>query len=225
MPAIMVSKILNAYDNHVPEKVTGTVNIEHKKCRMWNSEEDILLLAAIHKYGLGDWKSISIFVGGGRSRSQCSQRWGRALDPHITKVPWDAEEEQRLIELVAEHGEHSWASVAKKLGTRSDVQCRYRYYQIIKRKNSAAKEEKQIVQPAPCIPQKQIVTQRISLYPSPIDFIEKISIRELPSFDTFFSKNLFNCPLEELIPPLKPRVKKISEPTSPINLPQFIPVC
>ena len=132
LPSNFIYKVLDAYDNHkIEKKITQTQLMGNKKCRMWNRSEDILLLAAIHKYGLGDWKSISIFVGGGRSRSQCSQRWGRALDPRITKVAWDSAEEQRLCEIVSEVGEHSWANVAKRLGTRSDVQCRYRYYQIL----------------------------------------------------------------------------------------------
>lgn len=224
MPAVMVSKILDAFDNHKPEKISGMSGCEHKKCRMWNSEEDILLLAAIHKFGLGDWKSISLFVGGGRSRSQCSQRWGRALDPRITKVAWDAQEEKRLCELVAEHGEHSWASVAKKLGTRSDVQCRYRYYQILKRRNVLQKPEPQFAQPS-CIIQRQTFKPIIQTRPV-IEKVERCNYQQMSSFDALFNKNLFNCPLEELIPPLKLRTKRPSEPSSPVALiPQFISVC
>jgi len=225
LPAIMVSKILDAFDNHKPEKATGAINDFHKKCRMWNSEEDILLLAAIHKYGLGDWKSISVFVGGGRSRSQCSQRWGRALDPRITKVPWSAQEESKLLELVTEHGEHSWATVAKSLGTRSDVQCRYRYYQVIKRKNSLVKPEPQVAKTVSNIVPQQIYNNPIPKAPTHIEVLKRFDFHEISPVNPFFNKNLFNCPLEELIPPLKPRIKKLSEPASPITLlPTFITV-
>lgn len=104
---------------------------------LWRQEEDILLLAAIHRYGLGDWKSISHFVGNGRTRSQCSQRWGRALDPKIAKIPWSKEEDDNLLKLVQEFGPHTWAKIARNMSSRSDVQCRYRYIQLMKKEHSS----------------------------------------------------------------------------------------
>jgi hypothetical protein len=222
-PAVMVQKILNAFDNHKPVKASESELRQHKKCRMWNAEEDILLLAAIHKFGLGDWKSISNFVGGGRSRSQCSQRWGRALDPRIAKVAWDANEEQRLINLVAEHGEHSWAIVSKKLGTRSDVQCRYRYYQIVKKGNALIKPEPRFYK-QPHIVQKQVY-RVVTPTPQHVEVQEQYNYPQLYSIDMLFNQNLFNCPIDQLIPPLKPRTKRLSEPSSPIAIPsQFVSV-
>lgn len=103
-----------------------------KKARAWTETEDLRLLAGIHKYGLDAWGAVTSFVGSGRSRSQCSQRWFRGLDPRISKVLWSAKEDEKLLALVAEYGDHSWTKIANELGNRSDAQCRYRYSHITK---------------------------------------------------------------------------------------------
>lgn len=222
VPATMISKVLHAFDYHMPDigEPTETRNIDHRRCRMWRPEEDILLLAAIHKFGLGDWKSISQFVGGDRSRSQCSQRWGRALDPRITKLPWGAEEEQQLVDLVAELGEHSWANVAKRLGTRSDVQCRYRYYQISKRKPSL-KAKPEIDSPPPQSP-PSVMNYFVGQQNSLPKVEETIPLPTIAHVDILFGKNLFDCPIDELIPPLRPKSSRSSEPSSPINISSYV---
>ncbi|OHT04621.1 hypothetical protein TRFO_27828 [Tritrichomonas foetus] len=103
-----------------------------RKTRSWTSHEDQRLLAGVHKYGLDSWSAVSHFVGNSRTRSQCSQRWIRVLDPRISKDQWTAEEEEKLVHLVSTLGEKSWMRVATELGNRSDVQCRYHYMQMQK---------------------------------------------------------------------------------------------
>jgi len=105
-----------------------------KKSRIWTQYEDKKLLYGIHKYGLGDWEKISLFVGNGRSRAQCAQRWNRGLDPKISKDHWTREEEIKLLEIIKDHGVNGWTQIAKMLGNRCDVQCRYRYLQMKKDK-------------------------------------------------------------------------------------------
>ena len=103
-----------------------------KKTRTWTAAEDLRLLAAVHKYGLDSWSVVAQFVGNGRSRSQCSQRWIRVLDPKISKEQWTPQEDERLVRLVSTHGEKAWMKIAVELGNRSDVQCRYHYMQLQK---------------------------------------------------------------------------------------------
>lgn len=105
-----------------------------KKTRPWSQEEDYRMMAAIYKYGISDWAVISTFVGNGRTRSQCSQRWVRGLDPKINKCPWSKEDDERLLACVQSCGEKAWTRISQKLGNRSDVQCRYRYNQIMREK-------------------------------------------------------------------------------------------
>jgi hypothetical protein len=98
-----------------------------KKTRPWCPYEDSRLIAGIFRYGLDNWTSIARFVGNARTRSQCSQRWQRSLDPRLSRDQWTRAEDLCLVQLVGCYGDKSWTQVASRLGNRSDVQCRYRY--------------------------------------------------------------------------------------------------
>lgn len=103
-----------------------------RKTRPWTVQEDNRLLAAIYKYGLENWSTVSQFVGSGRSRAQSAQRWNRGINPRISKENWTPEEETKLLQLVQQFGDRAWTRIAQLIGSRSDVQCRYHYNQIIK---------------------------------------------------------------------------------------------
>ena len=103
-----------------------------KKMRNWTNYEDIRLLGGIYRFGIENWTQIAKFVGNSRTRSQCAQRWSRGLNPRICKEHWDTSEDLLLLKLVNQFGEKSWTKVAYYMGNRSDVQCRYHYYQIQK---------------------------------------------------------------------------------------------
>jgi hypothetical protein len=81
---------------------------------------------------MGDWIAIANFVGNSRTKSQCHQRWTRGLDPNITKTKWTHEQDSRLLMIVQIFGSKSWSKVSSELGNRCDVQCRYRYRQLMK---------------------------------------------------------------------------------------------
>ncbi|OHS99750.1 hypothetical protein TRFO_33741 [Tritrichomonas foetus] len=100
--------------------------------RNWTASEDQRLLSGIYRFGLNDWQNICQFVGNCRTKSQCSQRWFRGLNPKIIKGPWSKEEEQDLIRLVQKHGEKNWKKISTVLSNRSDAQCRYHYCQMKK---------------------------------------------------------------------------------------------
>jgi hypothetical protein len=101
-----------------------------RKPRPWSQPEDVRLLAGIHRFGADNWGAVAQFVGNGRTRAQCSQRWIRGLDPRICKDKWSDSDEHRLLELVKEDGSKGWTKVATSLGNRSDVQCRYHFFQM-----------------------------------------------------------------------------------------------
>jgi hypothetical protein len=105
-----------------------------QRCRLWNQDDDARLLAALLRFGARDWKRIAGFVGGGKTARQCSQRWSRALNPSLSKRQWTEEEDEELRDGVLTHGPHNWVRVARRVGSRSDVQCRYRYDQLRKMK-------------------------------------------------------------------------------------------
>ena len=50
-------------------------------------------------------------------------------------------EEETLISLVKKYGLQSWAKISRDLGSRTDVQCRFRYTQIIRKRNKKEIEE------------------------------------------------------------------------------------
>ena len=136
-PIERLRDILNVSNEPIPFDENSQVfdSNSRKKSRTWSTIEDNRLIAGIFRYGIDNWTSISRFVGNGRSRSQCSQRWQRGLDPHLSKDQWSPTEEAYLMQLVSCYGEKSWTQISTKMGNRSDVQCRYRYRQILKEKN------------------------------------------------------------------------------------------
>lgn len=105
----------------------------------WTAEEDDRLLAGIYHFGLSDWQRVSNFVGNGRSRAQCGQRWLRCLDPNMKKDKWSPEEDQQLLRLVQSYGPHSWSKISKEMVSRTDVQCRYRYTHHLSEMNQQMK--------------------------------------------------------------------------------------
>ena len=107
-----------------------------KKTRPWTTPEDIRLLAGIYRYGLDNWSTVAFFVGNGRTRGQCAQRWSRGLNPRLSKDTWSTEEERMLVMLVRNFGDKAWTRIAAIMGHRSDVQCRYHYQQMAKGKGS-----------------------------------------------------------------------------------------
>jgi hypothetical protein len=102
---------------------------QRQRARIWTESEDQRLIAGLHRYGLDNWPAIAEFVGNGRTRSQCAQRWNRGLNPDLCKGPWTGADEDKLESLVARYGEKSWKKVSSHFGNRSDVQCRYHYQQ------------------------------------------------------------------------------------------------
>lgn len=119
-----------APENNV--KDTKTSGNKTHKAKMWSAYEDQRLLAAIHNYGLDKWIQVSEFIGNGRTRAQCSQRWSRGLDPHIYKGPWTKKEDENLLKLIRIYGDKSWKKVSFHMGNRSDAQCRYHFQQLQK---------------------------------------------------------------------------------------------
>lgn len=102
----------------------------------WTFEEDNKLRDAIEIFGNLNWKRISDYIGTGKTRSQCSQRWNRCLNPHISKEKWSNEELDLLKQLVNQYGDGCWSKIASKMGNRCDVQCRYMWRKITGQKNT-----------------------------------------------------------------------------------------
>ena len=133
-PLTRVSEITKISDDLIPynEEEQGDENRNRKKTRTWSAYEDQRLVAGVYKYGLDNWPMVAAFVGNGRTRAQCTQRWARGLNPKICKKHWTPAEDEQLKRLVQAYGEKAWTKIAAALGNRSDVQCRYHYRQLVK---------------------------------------------------------------------------------------------
>jgi hypothetical protein len=135
-PINKIRVILEVAETPLPDLPAGSeVKSTRSTTRQWSRIEDLRLLAGIRKFGIDNWLAVAQFVGNSRSRSQCSQRWYRSLDPRISRLPWNDIDDARLLSLVEMHGEKAWSTVSTKIGNRSDVQCRFRYQQL---RNAAA---------------------------------------------------------------------------------------
>lgn len=132
-----------------------------KKARSWSPEEDQRLITAIQNYGTENWPLVAQYVGGGRLKSQCSQRWHRVLDPKITKCVWSREEEEKLLQAVAAYGNKAWTRIASEMGDRSDVQCRYRYKFLMKKARDTGQPLAPVAVPQIVIQTHQNVTEHI----------------------------------------------------------------
>jgi hypothetical protein len=147
------------------------------KPRPWTNEEDRKLRDAVEIHGRENWLAVSRHVGGNRSRAQCAQRWVRGLDPAVSKSKWTDEEDRRLIDLVKEYGERKWAAIAAHMGSRCDVQCRYRYKRLAKGSPLRHKSECPEMENIGVFCHPRMETERFML-PSITTFLE--GMEELP---------------------------------------------
>lgn len=97
---------------------------ERKRLREWSKEDDTKLGEYIRKFGEGNWALIALMLGG-RNGQQCLFRWRKVgAERRIGK--WNEEELKRLQNAVKEVG-MDWVAVSKRVGGRSDVQCREKW--------------------------------------------------------------------------------------------------
>ncbi|KAH0792772.1 Myb-like DNA-binding domain containing protein [Histomonas meleagridis] len=161
-----------------PSEESLSASQTRRKMKTWSSYEDTRLLGGIYRYGIDNWAPISTFVGNGRTRAQCAQRWTRGLNPRICKDTWDSMEDMKLLQLVHQFGDKAWTRISMLMGNRSDVQCRYHYHQL-------TKEVPQINQPKPVV-----------MFPAVTPHTTYITVKPFfaPRSSTRFSMPMINAP-------------------------------
>jgi hypothetical protein len=178
------------------------------KARPWTPYEDQRLIAGIHRFGFGSWLSVAEFVGNDRTKAQCYQRWMRGLDPNINKDKWTPEQDFQLLVLVALHGNKAWSKISAGIPDRCDVQCRYRFKQLLKEPHfqelfaRAKAASAASVAPAPFFPPPPI--QVVPVCPAPPLFCPDLSMPP-PLQYVAYAQPVFMGPLPPF-PSLLPRV-------------------
>ncbi|XP_064982257.1 uncharacterized protein LOC135582744 isoform X1 [Musa acuminata AAA Group] len=102
-----------------------TLNPERKKVGRWSVDEDKQLKVAVMLFGAKNWNKIAWFAPG-RTQVQCRERWLNCLDPALNLNPWTAEEDAKLLDAIAVHG-NCWSKIAACIPPRTDNQCRRRW--------------------------------------------------------------------------------------------------
>jgi hypothetical protein len=131
-PIERLARIIFAEETPLPPARQLPAAGARRRIDPWTDAEDVRLLEGVHRFGTLAWGSIAQFVGNSRSKAQCRQRWARGLDPRLSRAPWTLDEDRRLVELVRRHGRTAWTRIAREFGNRCDVQCKYRFRQIVR---------------------------------------------------------------------------------------------
>jgi hypothetical protein len=99
----------------------------------FTAAEDELLRALVQRYGPGDWRSISSYIGS-RNPRQCRERWQNYLDPRVSDpCVWSSEEDARLLATFAEIGTQ-WSTLASYFPGRSTNNVKNRFVALQRRK-------------------------------------------------------------------------------------------
>jgi hypothetical protein len=92
----------------------------------WTKEEDELLTQIAMKSESIAWSTISKFFPN-KTAPQLAGRWEKVLNPTLVKGSWTREEDEIILNFVAQNGDKDWAKLALLLKGRTGKQCRERF--------------------------------------------------------------------------------------------------
>lgn len=109
-------------------KIFQVLRTVRKKRSNWTKEQDKLLIQAASITRNKKWLLASKLIKD-KTPFQCHQRF-KLLNPNLKKGKWSAEEDAKLIQLVATFGK-SWNIISKLFKTRSNKQIMNRYEEYL----------------------------------------------------------------------------------------------
>jgi hypothetical protein len=91
----------------------------------FTKEEDILMVAAVRRYG-ADFARVARFLPG-RTSIQVRDRYNSILKYQSNGEPWTPDDDALLMTLVTELGEGKWSEICQHFENRNRTQVRHRY--------------------------------------------------------------------------------------------------
>lgn len=106
--------------------VLSEASSDMKACKVkWTQQEDHLLTSVVARFGSSRWDFIAQHVPG-RNGRQCRERWFSTLSPDVCHSAWSNEEDDLLLKLQRELGNH-WSTIAKNLPGRTAIMAKNRF--------------------------------------------------------------------------------------------------
>jgi hypothetical protein len=90
----------------------------------WTAQDDQLLAQLVQR--TDDWNEIAASFPG-RTSKQVLSHWKKVANPSIVRGSWTGDEDAKILQWVAMHGPHQWATLAESLPGRIAKQCRERW--------------------------------------------------------------------------------------------------
>ncbi|EAX99275.1 Myb-like DNA-binding domain containing protein [Trichomonas vaginalis G3] len=91
----------------------------------WTQQEDELLTSVVSKFGASRWDFIATHIPG-RNGRQCRERYISVLTPSVCKDAWTAAEDETLLRLQKQIGNH-WSLISKSLPGRTAIMAKNRF--------------------------------------------------------------------------------------------------
>ncbi|KAK4257082.1 hypothetical protein QN277_006716 [Acacia crassicarpa] len=113
---------------------------EYKK-RLWNSQEDKILMDYVKQHGVGKWNRIAKLTGLKRCGKSCRLRWMNYLSPNVKRGDFSEEEDDLIIRLHNLLG-NRWSLIAGRVPGRTDNQVKNYWNTHLSRKLGVNKKGK-----------------------------------------------------------------------------------
>jgi hypothetical protein len=110
----------------------------------WTREEDETILGFVEQNGAKNWTKLASNLPG-RTGKQCRERFKNHLDPSVDRNSWSDSDDQRLIELHDQFGNH-WTRIASFFEGRTDNSVKNRWNSTLKKRLDRIQSGEPLVQ-------------------------------------------------------------------------------
>jgi hypothetical protein len=117
----------------------------------------------VRQNGDKDWAKLA-FLLNGRTGKQCRERFKNHLDGTVVRQPWSEEEDQKLIDLHAQHG-NSWTLIASFFDGKTDNCVKNRWNSTIKKRLERIEKGQPLVMKRGRKPKGYYLLARTSILP------------------------------------------------------------